>query len=262
MFALTESTQNQRNRLNFMSHTNDCRSVLERVHELQTLLGDLNGRLKRGPIVLKNQEKAIEKQQAQLDSVRETLRTLQAEAKVKENEVAANDLHIAKRKTQLQEAKTNKEYEALQLQIKADEAARGVLDDEALEALDKAENFEKTIPPVELELKKIRDLFQQTKQKLETDKPGVEADIKRYAVQLTEMEAQLPREFREIYDRLIRSVGGYEALGKVENQKFCGGCNHQIPINSLAQILQNKPIVCSSCGRLLYVPKDYVFDKG
>ncbi len=245
-----------------MSNTEDLRSVLERIHELQTLLGDLRGRLRRGPIVLKNQEKNIEKQQAQLDSVLETLHKLQAEAKLKEKEVTANDLNIARRKTQLQEAKSNKEYEALLLQIKADEAARGVLDDEALEAIEKAEKFEKNIPPVEAERKKAQDLFEQTKKKFEADKPGIESEIKHYEALLADVEVKLPREFRELYDRLVRSVGGYEALAKVEKQKYCGGCNHQIPINSLAQILQNKPIVCSSCARLLYVPKDFVFDKG
>ncbi len=245
-----------------MSNSGDLRNVLERIHELQTLLGDLNGRLRRGPIVLKNQEKNIEKQQANLDKVLESLHKLQAEAKVKEKEVAANDQNIAKRKTQLQEAKSNKEYQALQLQIKADEAARGVLDDEALEAIEKAEKFQENIPPAEAELKKAREIFEQTKKKFETDKPGIESEIKHYEALLAEEEVKLPREFREIYDRLIHSVGGYEALAKVENQKYCGGCSHQIPINSLAQILQNKPIVCSSCARLLYVPKDFVFDKG
>lgn len=242
--------------------TDDIRDVLERIHEIQTLLGNLNGRLRRGPIVLKNQEKNIEKQQANLDKVLEALHKLQAEAKLKEQEVAANDQNIARRKTQLQEAKSNKEYQALQLQIKADEAARGVLDDEALEAIEKAEKFEVNVPPAEAELKKAQDLFQQTKTKFYEEKPGIEAEIKRYETLLAGEEVKLPRNFRDIYDRLIRSVGGHDALASVENQKYCGGCNHQIPINSLAQILQQVPITCSSCARLLYVPKDFVFDKG
>lgn len=208
------------------------------------------------------QKKTIETKQAELDKIRQSLTQLQTEAKQKELEVAANDQAIAKRKTQLQESKTNKEYQALQLQIRADEAARSVLDDEALEAIEKAEKFAEKIQPAQMEVQKATELFEKTRTHFLEEKPKIEADIKKFDATLKEEEAKLPREFKEIYDRLIRNVGGHEALAVVESQKFCGGCNHQIPINSLAQILQKKPIVCSSCARLLYVPEDFVFDRG
>lgn len=245
-----------------MANTDDLRDVLERIHQLQSRLGDLNGRLRRGPMVLKTQEKNVAKQQGLLDQINENLHKLQAEAKRKELEVAANDQAIAKRKTQLQEAKTNKEYQALQMQIKADEAARGVLDDEALEAIEKVETYAENIPEAEAELRKVQELYEKTKGKFFEEKPGIEAEIEKFNALLKEEEVKLPRDFKEIYERLLRSVGGNEALAVVVNQKYCGGCNHQIPINSLAQILQKRPITCSSCARLLYVPEDFIFDKG
>ena len=245
-----------------MSNTDDVRSVLERIHQIQTRLGNLSGRLRRGPLIQKTQMGNVEKQQIKLDKAHEEHQKLLAYAKQKELEVAANDQAIAKRKTQLQEAKSNKEYQALQMQIKADEAARGVLDDEALEAIDKAEKYAETFPAIEAELKKVQELYESTKKTFLEEKPGIEAAIVECNAQLEIEEVKLPRDFQEIYDRLVRSVGGTEALAVVENQKYCGGCNHQIPINSLAQILQKKPIVCSSCARLLYVPEGYVFDRG
>lgn len=245
-----------------MSDSTDIRSVLERIHQLQTRLGDLNGRLRRGPMVLQTQSKNIQKQQENLDRVRADYQKLLAESKLKEQEVAANDQAIAKRKSQLQESKSNKEYQALQLQIRADEAARSVLDDEALEAIERAEKFSGKIPTAEAELSKVQELYEKTKKKYLEEKPGIEQEIEKFSGMLQEEEAKLPRNFHEIYDRLVRSVGGANALAIVENQKYCGGCNYLIPINSLAQILQKKPITCSSCARLLYVPEDFVFDRG
>jgi predicted nucleic acid-binding Zn-ribbon protein len=245
-----------------MSHSDDIRNTLEQIHLIQTQLNDLNGSLRRSPLLLKAQEGNIQKQKANLAQINETHQKLKAEAKQKELEVAANDQALAKRKTQLQESKSNKEYQALQLQIKADEAARSVLDDEALEAIEKAEQYAVNIPTAEAELKKAGELYETTKKKFAEDKPQIEAKIIHFQQLLESEEVKLPRDFREIYNRLVRSVGGNEALAVVENQKYCGGCNHQIPINSLAQILQKKPITCSSCARLLYVPKDFVFDKG
>ena len=245
-----------------MSQTGPIRDVMARLHQLQTRLGELNARLRRGPLVIKTQEENIRKSLVEIEKLRETHKQLQQEAQKKEQEVSVSDLALAKRKTQLSEAKTNKEYQALQHQIKADEAARSVLDDEALEAIDKAEKFADNFPKVEAELAKTKEVLDRTRKKFSAEKLDIEAEIARINSQLQDVEARLPREFREVYDRLIRSVGGENALAAVENQKYCGGCNYQVPVNSLAMILQQIPITCSSCARLLYVDEGFVFDKG
>ena len=245
-----------------MVKTDETRDVLEHIHLIQTRLADLSGRLRRGPVLLKTQEGNIQKFAAKLEQLQAEHRLLVAEAKKRELDVTAHDQAIARRKQQLQEAKTNKEYQALLIQIQADEAARNVLDDEALEAMEKADKFTQKFPPAEAEVEKAQELYETTKKKFLAEKPHIESEIADYTEQLKAEEVKLPKEFRDVYDRLIRSVGGANALAVVEGQKFCGGCNHQIPVNSLAQILAKKPMVCSSCARLLYVPVDFKFDKG
>ena len=245
-----------------MVKTDETRDVLEHIHLIQTRLADLNGRLRRGPALLKTQEGNIQKFTAKLEKLQEEHRSLVAAAKGKEQEVAVHDQAIAKRKQQLQEAKTNKDYQALLLQIQTDEAARGALDEGALEAMEKADKFADNFPPVKAEVQKAQELYETTKKKFLAEKPHIESEITDYNGQLQTEEVKLPKEFRDVYDRLIRSVGGANALAVVENQKYCGGCNHQIPVNSLAHILAKKPVTCSSCARLLYVPTDFEFDKG
>jgi len=39
--------------------------------------------------------------------------------------------------------------------------------------------------------------------------------------------------------------------------EFCGGCNHHVPLNLVNAVVLGKPTVCRSCGRLLYVEKDW-----
>ena len=197
-----------------------------------------------------------------LEKLQAEYRLLLSDAKNKELEVNAHDQAIAKRKSQLQEAKTNKEYQALQVQIQADEAARDTLDEKALEAIEKAERFALKLPPVEAEVKKAQELYETTKKKFLSEKPQIESEIAEYNKELQIEEAKMAKEFRDVYDRLVRSVGGDNALAVVEGQKYCGGCNHQIPVNSLAHVLAKKPVTCSSCARLLYVPVDFQFDKG
>jgi len=245
-----------------MADIDKIRDVLEHIHIIQTRLGDLNGRLRRGPLLLKTQEGNIQKNTEKLEKLQTEHQLLIAEVKNKEQEVNAHAQMILKRKAQLQEAKTNKDYQALQLQIEADEKTRDVLDDAALEAIENTERFALKFPPLEAEVQKARELYETTKEKFHSEKPHIESEIADYQKQLQAEETKLPKEFREIYDRLVRSVGGDKALAVVEGQKYCGGCNHQIPVNSLASILAKKPITCSSCARLLYLPADFTFDKG
>ena len=245
-----------------MIKTDETRDVLEHIHLIQTRLAELNGRLRRGPVLLKTQEGNIQKCMAKLEQLQTEHRSLATEAKQREMDVAAHDQAIARRKQQLQEAKTNKEYQALQLQIEADVAARSALDDVALEAMEKVDKFAPNFPPAEAEVKKAQELYETTKKKFLAEKPQIESEITDYSEQLQTEESKLPKEFREVYNRLTRSVGGANALAVVEGQKYCGGCNHQIPVNSLAHILAKKPVVCSSCARLLYVPADFQFDRG
>ena len=83
--------------------------------------------------------------------------------------------------------------------------------------------------------------------------PVLTADIARLEAELRQSEATLPDDVRELYRRIVRQKGE-DALAMVENQ-FCGGCNQQIPLNMLNQIMLGQPVFCKTCGRLLYLPE-------
>ncbi len=183
-------------------------------------------------------------------------------AKEKDKQMTAAEAAIAKRKTQLQEAKSNKEFQALQVQIKADEVANSVLADETLEAMEKAEKYMPNIAAAEVELRKAAEQLEGGKKTFALEEPVIQADVERVNAELRTYEKRLPRDFVELYARLVKHLGGPESLAVVVKNKFCGGCNQQIPINALAQILEEKPITCGSCGRLLFVPEDFKFGRG
>ena len=69
------------------------------------------------------------------------------------------------------------------------------------------------------------------------------------------VEEGVPSEFKEFYDRLVRSRGA-DALSLVDG-RFCSGCNRQIPLNRINALMLGRPITCQACGRLLYLPEGY-----
>ena len=241
---------------------NQLTELMERLGRLQCQLGDLGSRLRRGQLLAKSQEGVVKNCQADLEKARERQKQLQLDAKEKEKHNEEGERSITRRKTQLAESKSNKEFQALKMQIAADEAANAVLADEALEAMEIAEKYSSTVAAAEVELKKSMEIYDTTKKNFAEEEPVIRAAFARCSGELKAAENELKHDFREIYDRLVKSHGGEEALAVIANQKFCGGCNQTLPINSIALVIQGKPTTCSSCGRLLYVPEGYQFEKG
>lgn len=235
--------------------------LMDRIHRMQGQLNELAGRLRRMPQVLNVQENNIAKLDKTLSGVLYEQKQLVLESKNKEKEMIASEQSLERRRVQLGEAKTNKEFLALKQQIAADEAANSVLADEAFNALEMSEAYQENVAKAQADLKKAEELHESTKKLFEQEEPLIKNDIANLNIQLKEAERELPADFKEPYERLVRALGGSEALAIVRNGKFCAGCNQQIAINLLAQVIQKKPVTCASCGRLLYVSDDIVFEK-
>ena len=244
-----------------LNSENAIASLLAEIHHIQRRLSDLNARLARGPKMIQVQKSTADRILLQREQVRAEHRLLSQAAKLKEDQLAQSEAALTRRKTQMQEAKTNKEFEALKLQVQADEATNGLLADETFLAMDKAEKFMPNITAVEQELQTANAMLQKTQATVAGEQPAIEVDMAQCAARLKDTEQKLPPAFREIYSRLAKSMGGEQSLAQIYDQKFCGGCRQLIPINFIAQVLHGKPVTCKSCGRLLYMTESYNADE-
>jgi predicted nucleic acid-binding Zn-ribbon protein len=239
-------------------HTdNNIAPLMAEIHQIQRQLSDLHSRLYRGPKMIQVQKDAAERIHVRLEQVKAEHRQLVQAAKFKEEQLAQSEAALNRRKSQMQEAKTNKEFQALKLQVEIDETANETLADEALCAMEKVEKFAPNIISMEQELQAANEMLAKTQAKITEELPTIEADVVRCTARLKEAEHNLPRDFRDIYLRLAKSMGGEQSMAQIYDQNFCGGCRQSIPINFIAQVLHSKPVTCKSCGRLLYIPEGF-----
>lgn len=245
-----------------MPSVSELTDLLGRLDRIQRQLSDLRSRLRRGPLIVQTQLNQVQSLTTKLETLRKEHQQLVLDAKEKEKLNSESENAIARRKTQLSEAKSNKEFQALKAQIAIDEESNLELTARALKALEKSEDFVENVTQAEAELEKAKQLYGQRKAEFEKELPHINEDVTRCTAELQAAESELSKDFREVYDRLVHSRGGEDALAVIANQKFCSGCNQMVPINSIALVIQGKPIPCSSCGRLLYVPEGYQFAKG
>ncbi len=239
------------------SHTNEIAEALRTLHRIHRQLNDLKGRLTRGPRLIGAHNAAVAKLQKAFDDIKDEYQKLRMAVDQKQLQLNTNEASVKKREGQLNQASDNREYQALKEQIAADEMANSVLEDEILEGMQKTDEMAEKVTEAEKTLAKGQDEAEKAKVAIAAEQPIIQGDIDRLQVEMAEVEQSLPGDFRENYNRLVRGRGE-DALSLVEGH-YCSGCNQQIPINRINELMLGKPVTCLSCGRLLYLPEEYSF---
>ena len=191
-------------------------------------------------------EEQVAKVQAELKAARVALDQKQLQLKSAEGK-------IGELKVKLNQANTNREYQALRDQIAADEMANSVLADEILEAMEKLDQQKAVIPESEGRVAKAKEELAKVQQQVRAE----EESLRRYQTagrRVAETEAALPDDFRDMYSRVVKAKGP-DAMAVIENGS-CGGCYQQLTTNMVNEINMGRVVLCKSCGRVLYLPED------
>jgi len=229
-------------------------STLRTLHRIQRQLTDLRSRLVRGPMQIAagqahvtrlNEAVAVAKEDVQ----KTKLATHQRELQLKEREGRIEDI-----RAKLNAASSNKEYQMLIEQIAADEQANSVLSDEILELYDKVEQLAEVVQAKAAQLAKGKDDLAKLRQKVEGEKGTLETDVARLVDECQELEATLPRDIKQDFDRIV-GTRGEDGLACLEGE-FCGHCNQMINPQMFNELLLEKLVLCKSCGAILYLPED------
>ena len=235
-------------------------TALRELHRFHRQLSDLRERAERGP-------KQIKAREANLTRLTEELAKVQADSKAgkmrydqKQLLLKSNEDKIENLKAKLNACSSNREYQALKDQIAADNMATSVLSDEILEALEQLDEFQQKIVDAQKNLAVAKEELTGVQQTVREQSKSLETDIKRLEGELREAEVGLPADFREGYNRLVKSKGD-DAMAEVQGE-YCGGCYVGLTPNMMAELSMSLAIFCKNCGRLIYLPEDRTPGRG
>lgn len=229
-------------------------SLLRDLHRMHQQLRDLRDRLERGPKQVKARETGVARLEAELEQAKAAVKAVRMACDQKQLSLKSSEGKIADLKVKLNQASTNREYQALRDQIAADEMANSVLADEILEAMEKIDETAAGVAPAEERLAKGRADLAVAQKQVADQHDSLMQDVSRIEAELVETEKALPGDFREAYLRIVRSKGS-EALAQVDGG-ICQGCYQQITPNNQNSLVMGAIVMCGSCGRMLYLPED------
>lgn len=229
-------------------------AVLRQLHRIHRQLADLHERLDRGPKQIRARTAAVAQVEEQLTKSQGDIKAARVAADQKQLQLKSAEGKIGELKIKLNQAQTNREYQALKDQIAADEMASSVLADEILEAFEKIDVLKALVPDAEKQVAKVKDDLVKLQQHVRAEEESLRGEIKRLEGELRGIETSLEADFREVYQRVVKAKGP-DAMAAIEGGS-CGGCYQQLTINVINEINMGRVVLCKSCGRVLYLPED------
>lgn len=226
---------------------------LRALHHLLGQLAELRERLDRGPRQLAIRQQNVAAREAELQKAQEAEKQARLIVDRKQLDLRSSEQRIADWKIKLNQASSNKEFQALREQIAAAEMAGSVLADEILEGLERIDALVDKVMEAQSALASTKAEMQKVAQQIAEAAEGLKSDINRVEEQLKEAERQLPSDLKVDYDRVVRAKGA-DALAEADD-RVCTGCGQQITANMQSDLMMSRPVFCKVCGRLLYLPE-------
>ena len=236
----------------------------DRMLELQkqyAQLHHLKEQRERLYITVRARQKQLDAMKANMQQLVAQQRAIQMEVDAAELDVKTAQQKINKLKGQLQEIKTNKEYQAVQNEIKFAGIEQQRAEDKELAAMDKLENKQAEILQIKGEMQKVEADLNLAREEVDRQAAGLQVEIDRAERGRQDIARELPTDFVATFDRLAAKYKDEAMVAVAVEQEgadvmySCGGCYMQLTQNLYLKILgkSDEIIICPSCGRLLYL---------
>lgn len=231
------------------------------VYKIERQLRGLQSRLRTAERFLQDQERQLTGIGSQRESLGSQLRQLEASAREREGEMALLDERIEKLRQQMNTASTNKEYQALLVEVNGQKVERGRVEEEIIEVMEKIEQVKAELDGAtqqHVDREKIRDVAA-------TDRTQRSDEIKD---RVAELQAERQRVAGEVDPRTLATLeklleerdedamASIEVLDKRRHEISCTGCMMTLPVEQLNSLLSGVLTSCPSCGCFLYLDEE------
>ncbi|HMB94981.1 MAG TPA: hypothetical protein VKK61_02975, partial [Tepidisphaeraceae bacterium] len=187
--------------------------------------------------------KDVRVQQRRVDDLSERHRLSQSklmEGKSQSNNVELDlktrDAHIEKLRSQQQNAKNNKEYQAFLIEINTEKVDKGKIEDELMKLMEQVETGQKEVADLSTQLEAERTKLESMKQHSGEKLASMQEEIESLRGPRDEAYKHVPPGAREMFDRLAERHDGeaLSAISKPDRRReeyLCSACNMDLVID-------------------------------
>ena len=232
------------------------------LHKRHSVLHELNDKLRQSGAAAAAREKQTARLKSEVQKLVDRRKKVQRSADAKELDIKTVQAKIAKMKGQLNEIKTNKEYQALQNEIKFAGIELRKHEDEELGLLEELEEISGKLAEAEAALKQAEGEAAEARSRAAAEAAALQAEIRKAEQDRDGIADQLPSQAVAVFNRVStkhRDGAMCPLLTETHGQEgitySCGGCHMRLTENAYVKLRGNTDelILCPNCSRILYL---------
>jgi len=236
--------------------------VLDRLRELQETdleLRELEQKKASHDRAARVQAAQIAKHQEQIEALHGKRRATRIATDEKELDIKQKHAEIEKLRAQQMQVKDNRQFQALQNEIKFAELAISKIEDDILSDLGDLEAVDAQIAEAEAALAREQEILEDLRKQIETRKSDVDTEIEACRSRRHQIASALPPKVVDQFTRIADRLDG-EALAPVIREEdggsfICGGCHMSVTQNTYVILAGHGDnlVTCPNCTRILYL---------
>lgn len=222
----------------------------KRLMELESFKGDLPEQVENFKDRIANLKQELLTNKQGLEEVKKSNRSIEMDIR------SLND-KLNKYQEQLYSVKTNKEYDAITMEIENLEKKIEDAELKGVELLEKEDRLTADVERLEKQLTEVEHSLNEREFELQEKLNQTEAEQKVLLSNRNDIIPTVDRRLLANYDRIRKGRGGI-ALAEIENYT-CHACNATIPAQTVVEVRKMDQIIsCEVCGRILVVTNNHV----
>jgi predicted nucleic acid-binding Zn-ribbon protein len=233
--------------------------ALDRLQKVETQLSEIRRRQRAKSRGITTHRKRLEALEAEQQAKSEEFRRQQMAADRIDRDVKTREAEIAKLRTALNTAKTNKEYSAILTQLNLSKADARKLEKEGLDALTKVDEIRAQRDEIAQQAETERSRLREVQAESDAVLRDTSAMADQLQAQRDQAAAGISSHILQLFERVAEHHDG-QAMARVvrshpKREEFlCDGCHMSVPLE-VVNALRTKDEVqqCVVCGRLLYI---------
>ncbi len=221
------------------------------VQDRDRRLAQLKSEAARIPVEIAAAQKRLADEAAKLETAKTELKKIESARKQLEVDVEAKRQQILKYRTQLNQIKSNTEYQALLKEITKAEADIRTTEDVELEFMDRLDRLQPALKQEQAQLKELTSKAEAEKTELQKRVKLIETELAQLQGERAQLVTSVDADALSRYERLLRSKGD-QAIVAIKHGN-CGGCHLNLPPQIVHTAKGEQELAsCSYCGRILY----------
>ena len=228
---------------------------LERLIQLQNLestIEESRRRVAAHPQRVQDADTRLSHAKGIVDDAKQRLKASQELRREQEKDAATFQTRLSKFKDQLSAVKTNREYQAIQVEIETAQKELGVVEEKVLERMMEADALAAEIKKAEQALAVQQKEVEAEKKAMAEELATVETALSQATEQRAAVIAAMEPRLVALFEQVARARKGI-AICIATRDGLCSACHVRLRPQVFQEVRRNDAIIqCFSCNRILY----------